>query len=263
LVYPPIIVKNNMKVFMATALLILFIGNIWAVDTESYQFIDYLRAITTARAPEIYADGVLFTAPSSYKRVGISFAHEGFSRVHWFKKLMVPKDSAELLVKGKIQKNIDPLEDSGLLFHFEIIPVNIANMDYRMIIDGLWTTDPLNPRTYLGASGIVESRVPLPPKPETSAEKTPPGTYRFSFLAAPGETITVGGSFNNWDPFMYELREESPGFYTLLLPLPPGSFQYVFFYRGEWIADTANAKCLYSPDGRIVSEGVVARPPSP
>ena len=247
-----------MKTFLTTALLIFIIGNIGAVDIESYQFIDHLRAISGPGTPEIYEDVVLFTAPSSYQRVGISFAHEGYAKVHWFKRLMIPGDPAELVAAGKNRKNADPNNDSGIMFHLETIPENITNMDYRLIIDGLWTADPLNPLTISGPSGIVESRVPLPEKSKTSlTAATPPGTYRFIYRASPGENITVGGSFNNWDPFMYEMRETNPGLYTLTLPLPPGSFQYVFFYRGEQIPDPANPKKLYTREGRIVSEGTV------
>jgi len=245
-----------MKVFIMTALLILFIGNIGAVDTESYQFIDHLRSINLPREPEIFGDSVLFTAPASYNRLGISFAHEGYARVHWFKKFMIPKDVSELALEAK-NRNASNFKDSGLLFHLETIPANIKFMDYRVIIDGLWTADPYNPRTVLGPSGIAESRIPLPEKPQNASDLTPPGTYRFNFRAPANETITVGGSFNNWDPFMYTLREEKPGFYTLLLSLPPGSFQYVFFHRGEWIPDPDNPKRRYSRDGRSVSEAIV------
>lgn len=257
MVYPPIIVKNRMKTLIIPALLILIIGNIEAADIESYQFIDYLRAMAVPGKPEIYEDGVLFTASSSYRRVGISFAHDGYAKVHWFRQLMLPRDSADFTVNGKIRKNVDQTIDSGILFHLEPIPGNLKNMDYRMIIDGLWTTDPLNPLTFSGPSGVAESRFPLPERPRVQAEKTPPGTYRFSYRAGPGETVAVGGSFNNWDPFMYELRETSPGFYTLSLPLPPGTYQYVFFHRGEIIPDPANPRRLYNREGRIVSEAVV------
>ena len=249
-----------MKTLTTTALLILIIGNIWAVDIESYQFIDHLRAISAPGKPEIYEDEVLFTVPSSFNRVGISFAHEGYARVYWFKRLLIPKDRAELIVGGKALKNADPNRDSGIMFHLQPIPGNIRNMDYRLIIDGLWTADPLNPLAVSGQSGIAESRVPLPAKSKNPAsEGTPPGTYRFIYRAQPGETITVGGSFNNWDPFMYELRETSPGYYTLSLPLPPGSFQYVFFYRGEQIPDPDNQRRLYTRDGRIASVAEVSQ----
>jgi hypothetical protein len=255
LVYPPIIVKNKMKVkaLITTVLLILIIGNIGAVDIESYQFINHLRDIIRPGKPEIFEDCVLFTASSSLHRVGISFAHENYSVVHWFQRLMVPRDPAELLVNSRI----DPYKDSGIMFHVENIPADLKNMDYRLIIDGLWTTDPTNPLRVYGPSGVAESRFPLPERHITAVVQSTPGVYQFSYSAPSGETITVGGSFNNWDPFMYELRETIRGFYTLSLPLPPGDFQYTFFYRGEQIPDPANIRKLYTRDGRIVSEATV------
>ena len=247
-----------MKTFITAALLIIIIGNIWAVDIESYQFIDYLRAISAPGRPQIYEDEVVFTAPSAYNRVGIAFAHEGYAKVYWFRRLLVPKDNTELIVNGKIQRNIDPNRDSGLMFHLQKIPDDLKNMDYRMIIDGLWTTDPNNPLIITGPSGITESRFPLPEKSVNSLPRTmQSGTYRFTYNAPPGETVTVGGSFNNWDPFMYVLEETSPGFYALTLPFPPGRFEYVFFHRGEQIPDYANARSLYTREGKIVSEAIV------
>ncbi|MCL2472251.1 MAG: isoamylase [Treponema sp.] len=246
---------------VAAALLIFIIGNIGAVDIQSYQFIDHLRSISAPEKPEIYGDSVLFTAPSTYKRLGISFAYEGYAKVYWFKRLVIPKDNAELFDKGKIKKNVNPNQDSGIMFHIQAIPEDLKDMDYRLVIDGLWTTDPLNPLTVAGPSGVVASRIPLgdsssgPGSPMLRGgvdAKT--GTYRFVFQAPPGETVTVGGSFNNWDPFMYELQEVTPGFYTLALPLPAGMFQYVFFHRGELIPDQDNVKKVYSRDGRIVSQ---------
>ena len=246
-----------MKTVITVSLLIFIIGNITAVDIDSYQFIDHLRTLSKPGKPEVFEDAVLFTAPSIYSKVGISFAHEDYGKVHWFKRLMIPRDPAERYVRGKLQKNISPNVDSGIMFHLEAIPANIKNMDYRVIIDGLWTVDPMNPISITRASGIVESRFPLPEKSKTYLDPPPSGAYRFTYQAAQGETITVGGSFNNWDPFMYELREISPGFYSLTLPLPPANFQYVFFHRGEQIPDPENARKLYTREGRIVSEGII------
>ena len=259
MVYPPIIVKNKMKACIVTALLIIIIGNIGAVDIESYQFIDYLRGISVPGRPEIYEDSVVFTAPSSFNRVGISFAYEGYAKVYWFRQLLLPRDPLELAVLGKNAKNASPNTDSGILFHVQTVPNNLKNLDYRMVIGGLWTVDPLNPLTVTGSSGITESRVtlPAPNTVKSLVSGTPQGAHRFLYQGPPGETVTVGGSFNNWDPFMYILNETSPGLYTLALPLPPGSHQYVFFCRGEQIPDLANAKSLYTRDGRIISEIVV------
>ena len=246
-----------MKMFISAVLLIFIIGNIEAVDIGSHQFIDHIRAISEPRRPEIFGNGVLFTASSSHRRVGIAFAHENYARVHWFKHLMVPRDSADFWEGGRFNRALEPYIDSGIKFHFEPIPPNITNMDYRIIIGGLWMADPLNPVTVTRPSGIVESRVNLPQRPRIFQDSVQPGTYRFSFRAAPGEMVTVAGTFNNWDPFMYVLRETSPGYYTLTLPFPPGRFLYAFFHRGEQIPCPENPRRLFTREGVGVSEGIV------
>ena len=235
-------------------LLTSIIGIIGAVDTGSHQFIEHIREITAPVAPHVYENAVLFTASSSHSRVGISFAHEGYARVHWFRPLRLPRDATEFInARGRVIRGADQTVDSGIMFHLEPIPADLNNLDYRMVIDGLWLADPVNPITVSGPFGFVESRVPLPPKPQHQIPPEP-GTFRFLLRAPRGESISVGGSFNNWDPFMYQLRETEPGIYTLTLPLPPGTFQYVFFSRGEWIPDPANERRRFSQDGRMVSE---------
>jgi hypothetical protein len=257
LVYPPIIVKNNMKRITAVYLLILTIGIIGAADLESYQFIDHLLGLSRPGAPDIYEDVVIFTAPSSFKRVGVSFAHEGYTRIYWLRQLRVPEDPAIIAAMGK-KKNIDPTKDSGMLFHIQTVPPEIRDLDYRMIIDGLWTTDPLNPQKAAGPSGLTLSRVHLPErKQQPSPFDAPPGSLQFTYNAPPGESVTVAGSFNGWDPFMYEMKEVRPGSYSLTLALPPGVYQYVFFHRGEQIPDPYNPSKVYTKNGRIASQAEV------
>jgi hypothetical protein len=243
-----------MKRNITAVLLIVCIGTLGAVDLESYEFIDHLLSLPGPGAPDIFDDVVIFTASSAYSRVGIAFAHDGFSRVHWLQKLLIPKDSAEIAANAK-NRNFDPYRDSGILFHVEVIPDGLRNMDYRMIIDGLWTVDPMNPNTAAGSGGLFHSRVVLPARSRPhSTSDSPPGQLLFNFRAPPGEIITVAGSFNNWDPFMYEMRETSEGLYTLTLALPPGIYQYIFFYRGERYLDPFNSAMVYSREGRSVSQ---------
>jgi hypothetical protein len=240
-----------MKRLLTAALLILCIGIIGAADIESSQFINYLMGLSEPEAPVVLGGAVIFTAPSSYRRVGVSFAHEGYSKVYWYRKLMVPQDPAVLAAAGK--KKIDPNRDSGILFHAAPIPEGLETLEYRMIIDGLWTADPLNPRRSL-RGGLSQSVVSLPEGPASPASAGEEGVLRLSYEAPPGERITLGGSFNRWDPFMYELREVRPGFYTLSLPLPPGTYQYVFFHRGERLPDPRNPRRVYTKDGKAASE---------
>jgi len=248
-----------MKTLIASALLILIIGNIQAADIETFQFIDYLRGISAPGRPEIFGNTVIFTASSVHQRVGVSFAHEGFARVHWFQRFMLPRDSAEIAEGGRSRRAIDPYFDSGIMFHIQAIPEGIRYLDYRLVIDGLWTANPLNPLAITGPAGIVQSRVLVPPAVQAAvgAAARQVGAFQFNFRAPPGELVTVAGSFNNWDPFMFPLRETSPGFFTLTLPLPPGRFQYVFFHRGEQLPDPTNMRRLYSREGRVVSEAIV------
>jgi hypothetical protein len=243
-----------MKTIIAVTLLAFFTGSAGAADIESYQFIDRLLSLDGPGAPELYEDAVIFTAPSSHRRVGVAFAHEGFSRVYWFRKLLLPQDPAAPIPPG--QKKPDPYRDSGILFHVHPLPGKIRELEYRLIIDGLWTTDPANALSRKdSATGLAYSVIPLPAPEKTPGPlKGPPKSLSFSFKGPPGETVTVAGSFNGWDPFMYELAEGPPGLYSLTLPLPPGRYQYVFFHRGERFLDPYNFNRVYSKDGKAASE---------
>jgi len=254
---------KHLKRLMTALLLTLIIGQIGAIDTESYQFINHLLNLGKPAGPEVFEDGVIFTAPSYYRRVGVAFAHEGFGQVYWFRKLLVVKDDPG--AGGKKQKTPeDNYRDSGVLFHAYTPPGGLRELRYRLVIDGLWTADPANPNTRRDPqSGLLLSAVALPLG--LSPQQTPPPlpspppdkAVTFRFQAPPGETVTLGGSFNGWDPFMYELRETSPGAYSLSLPLPPGTYQYVFFRGGERVVDPANSRRVYARDGTAASELVV------
>jgi hypothetical protein len=61
-------------------------------------------------------------------------------------------------------------------------------------------------------------------------------------VAAPGaRTVTLVGSFNDWDPAATPLRAEaSGGVWVVEVPLEPGRHEYAFVVDGErWLADPA------------------------
>jgi hypothetical protein len=249
-----------MKKYMVLTLLIVIIGTIGALDTESYQFVDHLLRMSGPAGPELFEDGVIFTISSAYRRVGVAFAYEGFSKIHWFRKLLSNRNEAPPPPEGsKVVPDI--YQDSGILFYAQEIPKNLEELEYRLVIDGLWTADPLNPlRRQDEPSGQLRSVIPLPRQktPAAAGEPaSPPGHFRFTYRAPPGETVTVAGNFNGWDPFMYELRETAPGLYSLVLPLPPGTYHYVFYHRGERFEDPNNFNRIYTRDGKSASEAVV------
>jgi hypothetical protein len=247
-----------MKKFMAVTLLMLIIGSLGAADTDSFRFVDHLMGLKQAEQPRIIDDAVVFTASSSYRRVGIAFAHENFGKIYWFQRFMKSNENAGPWVKGQPPANL--YVDSGMLFHVQTIPETLeGDLEYRLIIDGLWVKDPLNPASRVDpASGITRSVVAINAiKRADSPNRGPQGTLTFTYYAPPGETVTVAGSFNRWDPFMYELREVSRGRYTLSLPLPPGTYQYTFFHRGERHLDPNNPVRVYTREGKAANEATV------
>ena len=247
-----------MKKLMVLMLLMSIIGSIGAVETESFRFIDHLKQLRRPEKPQIVDDAVIFTASSSYRRVGIAFAHEGFGKIYWFRRFMVPNEHAGPWIKER--PPADLYTDSGILFYIFTIPEDLkGDLEYRLIIDGLWVKDPINLDYRVDpSSGITKSVVAIPyiRRPD-SPNRGPEGTLTFTYYAPPGETVTVAGSFNRWDPFMYELKETSPGRYTLSLPLSPGTYQYAFFHRGERCLDPNNPTRVYTREGKGANEATV------
>jgi hypothetical protein len=220
---------------------------------ESYQIHDRLLSYTEPGPPEIIDGMVIFTASSGLRRVGVAFADEGFAKVHWFRQLLVSRDPMEMLSSG--EKRPSRYKDSGIIFYVHKIPAGASEIEYRLVINGLWIADPLNPQVRRDSSGVSRSVLSLPrqeviPHPLNG----PPGSLNFAFKGPPGETVTVAGNFNGWDPFMYELKEGPAGNYTLNIPLPPGKYQYVFFHKGQRYLDPYNANRIYAKDGKAASE---------
>jgi len=246
-----------MKTIGIFCLLIIIASFSWADEWESFALVDRLLSIHEPGAPVIVDNHVIFTAASSLRRVGVAFAHENFSNVHWFRQLIIPLDRLNETFDPLVSPNA--LMNSGLQFHVQQLPMNLRELEYRLVVNGLWTVDPFNPQTRRDpVSGLALSvlRVPYSPSPPNPLNGLPEG-LNFSFSGPPGEIVTVAGTFNGWDPFMYELRENPEGVYSITIPLPPGTYQYVFFHRGQRYADPHNPKRIYARDGTAASQIVV------
>ena len=234
---------------------------IFGQETTDWGAVDAVNRLLSMQEPNppvIQGSSVIFTADSAHRRVGVAFSHEDFSTVHWFTKLLVPQDRmAPVILPG--QRVPDPFKDAGIQFYVYEIPEHLNELEYRLIINGLWTTDPANSQIRRDpVSGLNLSVINLPPRSiNLNPTRGLPEGLHFTFNGPPGEIITVAGSFNAWDPFMFELREGPAGTYSLILPLPPGVYQYVFFHRGQRLTDPNNPRRAYARDGSAVSEVVI------
>jgi len=246
-----------MKTIGIFCLLIIIAPFSWADDWESYEVVNQLLSIHRPQAPVIVDNYVIFTADSALRRVGVAFAHENFASVYWFRQLVIPLNRLSLQWDAVVPQ--DTFENSGIQFFVYQIPMNLREIEYRLVVNGLWTIDPLNPQTRRDAvSGLALSVLSLPYRPVTPNPLNGlPEGLSFSFKGPPGEIVTVAGDFNGWDPFMYELREYPAGVYSLTLPLPPGTYQYVFYHRGQRYVDPYNPTRIYARDGSAASQIVV------
>ena len=250
-------IKNVSFLSLFFLICISFSAALEIEEIGSYEIVERLLGFSQPMAPQVFEDFIIFTASSSFRRAGVavkefSSANNNNFKVNWLRQLLVLKDSKELIFEAN---NPEKYKDSGISFYIYKIPEGVSSVEYRLIINGLWTTDPLNPNVSIDKSGISWSVVSFPTREiKPDPLKGPVGSLCFNFKGPPGETVTVAGSFNNWDPFMYELKENTPGHYSINIPLPPGRYQYVFFNKGQRWLDPYNFDRVYTKDGSAASE---------
>lgn len=209
-------------------------------EQDLYEYHNTIAEITGVGAPYLDGDYIIFTAPKTSRYVGIVFDFEGYKQIHAYKLHNTYSFEGDIT--------------DSWFFYVLPKPKDRALISYRLIIDGLWTTDPNNPnRAFDPEAGIDVSRFVLPPIVVRNTESVPEGYTRFICFAPPGQKIRLGGTFTNWDSWIYEMVEVQRGKYQLDLPLPAGTYYYNY-YRGitSFIDETNPAKG-YTPDGRIAS----------
>ena len=105
--------------------------------------------------------------------------------------------------------------------------VAAGNYEYKFIVDGRWTTDPVNP--FLIGSGDTENSF-IGLKANHIFELS-------RFLDA--KKVLVSGSFNGWNKDGYRMIRQG-GKWIFPIYLKPGKYTYKFVVDGDWILDPAN-----------------------
>ncbi len=181
--------------------------------------------------------------------VGIAFEHENFVPIHEMRYV----DSVESIDGGRSSR-----------VYYYILPIdgnaeNISTVYYRYIVDGVWIEDPSNPSSIRKISGVKisaakvsENRTILPVSPRIfNDSRSYSKIVHFMYRGNSGENIFLAGNFNNWDPFMYRLNENSddPGMYEIRIRLLPGEYHYNYYYQGRRIKDPLNLQWTYDIEG--------------
>lgn len=205
---------------------------------------EIVSTIREVKAPYVQGDNLIFTAKNNARHIGIAFEHENYNTIHSFRIRKIYD------IEYKVQ--------DSLQFYILKLPKDLQVVNYRLIIDGLWTCDPYNEnKVYSTKTGVLISQVNARRSVPLVTEQGKDGYVRFVYKGAKGQQIRLGGTFTNWDSWIYIMKEVTPGIYQLELPLPPGTYQYAYYNGMNTIVDKTNPVRCYAPDGKEASQIVV------
>ena len=228
-----------MKKTLILVLLLMPIISLFAV-IDDYRLHLRIIQLEEAGAPEVYFDQIIFTYKSHepVRHVGIAFAHEDYKEIHTYKK------------------------NSNGVFFFLLPWPYVENIDYRLIVDGIWMTDPTCLQRIPGSNGVELSRFTV--GKERANEKISPqigldNRVTCRYWGREGETVYLAGDFNNWDPYMFPMKETSPGVYEISLSLAGGVHHYCYYVNGESTTDPLNDRVAVNLFGEDVSRLEVPR----
>ncbi len=234
-----------MKQLFLIAFISLSLSPLFSLELEQFEGKQYildnlLQTIERPRAPQVHDNYIIFTASPNVRYTGIAFNFEQYQKIHTFKRL--------------VRQNEDGSNtESFVSFYILEIPENVNNISYRLVMDGLWTTDPLNTeQVYDAKANLQVSHIGLQ-QPVITETKSSQKTIRFVYEGESGKKIRLAGNFTNWDPFIYELTETSLGIYELELALPKGTYYYNYYSGIHSFLDETNPEKVYTADGRVAS----------
>lgn len=217
-------------------------------EEENYSLQNIISSIKEVQSPVVTDEYIIFTADKNARFTGIVFDFDNYNKIHAFQRLITRDSESE------------PID--SLLFYICKIPEKIRTISYRLIIDGIWTHDPVNENKYYNSEAdtyfsVVKIDNPIIEKTEkvvpVETTKSLTGHTRFVYTGKPGQKIRLGGTFTNWDSFIYEMEETSPGFYEITLALPKGKYFYAYYKGTSSFVDETNPDKAYTPDGRVAS----------
>jgi hypothetical protein len=233
-------------------LLILFFGLsslLWAQEDLEFDALVYSKIFSYERAetPEYWNNRVIFTYANSDKAVryvAAVFEHEDYSRKHVFFK--------------KVGDGTAAGAEGEPIFILLYDPGDQETLRYRLIVDGLWQSDPMAMAQQRDDFGneISVYRLPLDrPKLVNSPVPGEDGRITFFYRGNPGDRVALMGNFNSWDPFMHPLREDpkDPGLFSINLRVTPGNVYYYFLVGTQKVLDQLNPEEAVDPAGNKVS----------
>ena len=225
--------------FVCVCIIILSASALYGWDDVALDIRIEMANITRSAPPVLRQNTVLFTyhQPSYVRYVGIAFDFENYQTIHPFKRN----------------------NHNVFVFPFEV-PEGFDELKYRIVVDGLWMPDPRNPNHAVDHKGNLLSRFTFS-LPEKTIFASPivssDGMVEFNLKSAPGDRVFITGNFTNWEPFMIEMEEISPGLYAFSRRFLPGNYEYCFIAGGARMVDPLNPSFGTDPHGYLASQFIV------
>lgn len=205
---------------LGIAVLISDPAPLMSMDTEVHHRI---LNIASASEPAIYRRTILFSRAASKgtQAVALAFEHENYRRLYMYER-----------------------NPHGIFVLAVPIPDGLHRIRYRLVIDGLWTTDS-NTDVEKDSRGIPVSTLTIPSPasaPHPGVKRLPDGTYQFVYRGNPGSGVSLIGDFNRWDPYINPMPESPvhPGLYLVAVSLPADARIYRYVVDGREITDPEN-----------------------
>ncbi len=222
------------------SIILIFTGIIPVFASSEYSLSIHkeISGLVDAKSPVFIDNQILFTYFESSKyirRVAIAFDSDNYSTIYPFMK-----------------------NANNVFFFSRKIPVNSNSIKYRLIVDGVWMNDPKNRNTVFSSDNFQVSSIDIPRKYNKKAD-TPAietnNNVNFIYRDHTNKNVYLVGNFNNWDPFMFKMKEDqnNPGTYKISLRLSPGVHYYKFIADGVALQDPNNPKKAYNTRGNAVS----------
>lgn len=77
------------------------------------------------------------------------------------------------------------------------------------------------------------------------------GCACFELTHPTAQSVSVAGSFNDWQPAATPMIALGKGHWRKVLTLPPGRYEYRFVVDGQWVDDVAAKETVSNPFGGL------------
>ena len=217
-------------------MLLCFVVGAEAAFAANPQALDLaMKSAAVAQPPRMVGDTLIlsYKPDRPVRMVGVRFENEAWAILHLYQ-----------------------VNENGVFVFAYPVPEGVLSMRYRIVVDGLWMTDPTNEAVIVDELGNEFSVFTLekePSRPIVNPRPERDGELTFIFRGIPGKRVALVGDFNNWDPFMTLMKENAPGVFSVTVRVPAGGHWYYFLTEGRRVLDRFNARRGTDPDGDAVS----------